>query len=198
MWGAERERRFRQRITITFWGECFTTILKTAPKCISKILIWCVVRCFLCNRSFMMESNGSHAAVWNAVHVSSRSFTTFPEKLVSHPFLPSISLDTGTPIKTVRHSVPSPLLLHCCIRATLSGVTLIQFPLPAWAPSFNSALWKTRRAISLSIFARILSSLSPLLMLLLPFPPFSCPVPPSLSLSLFLVIMFPPIQMSFK
>lgn len=117
------------------------------------------VFCF--NRSLVFKSSVSHAAFLRRRPCQQLLFYWLPHDAGVTP-IPSLylSLDTGTPIKSVQHSVPSPLPTMACIRPTQSSVTLIQFPLPACAPCFNSTTKKDTPAASLSILASISSSLS--------------------------------------
>lgn len=139
------------------------------------------VFCF--NRSLVFKSSVSHAAFLRRRPCQQLLFYWLPHDAGVTP-IPSLylSLDTGTPIKSVQHSVPSPLPTMACIRPTQSSVTLIQFPLPACAPCFNSTNQERyARCLFEYISKHPLFSFSPMHRLLLP--PFTC-----LSLLLYLYL----------
>lgn len=131
-------------------------------------------------------------ALWNAVRGSGCSFYRLPDEARVPPmasFYLSLQILAHQSKWCSTHFPPrsSPSLL-------LSSVTLIRFPLLARAPHFNSTPRKNMPTISANKLAGILS-----LSLLRPFFPFSSQLSlPPLSRPPLLIIMFPPIQMSFK
>lgn len=103
---------------------------------------------------------------WTISSDGSCSFATFPEKLRSHPLLPSVP----SAWHTKQNGAAFTSLPVCCIKDSQSGVTLIPFPLFPRAPLLEFHIMKTTPSVSVNALASILSSL---LCPRLPFPPFS-------------------------
>ena len=92
----------------------------------------------LITRSCLRADRASREAFRNVVRVMRLLFYRLPHEAWCHTHSLYLSLDTGTPIKNGAALSSLPAARHGYIRAAQSGVTVIQFPLPARALCFNS------------------------------------------------------------